>query len=352
MGAGFYGSFAACEIKEEYPGLDVVVAEKEENPFTKASSTNQGQFHMGYMYSADPELARECVENIDRFSATFGDAVDGEAKSLYGIHEGSQISAEDYVTFCKRLGLPLEEISRPADIFGDDITAAFSSAEKTFNSAKIQAILLEKMDRLGVRLLTGFEADHVAETAGGLQVVGDSGSIAAKHVFNATFAEMNELHDRSGLSRMPLRYDTFLHFVLDLPEEYRNTAATVIRGPYASLLPSSFRQGHVLASGAHRRVESTTFEKPSETISPENAAAVYERALSEATTYLPLLGLARARGYTLGTRAAYFNPGTGDYTSKAIVANNYGGLQNYHAILGGKVSCMFDITETLKATLA
>jgi hypothetical protein len=44
-----------------------------------------------------------------------------------------------------------------------------------------------------------------------------------------------------GLPAIPLQHDTFLHFALALPQQYRATAATVIRGAYASLLPSSFR---------------------------------------------------------------------------------------------------------------
>lgn len=352
IGGGYYGTFAACEIKDEHPGLDVVVLEKEKRPFTKASSTNQGQFHMGYMYSADPALAHECVENIGQFSERFGDAVDGEVESLYGIHEGSQITAAEYAVFCEEMGLPLDEIDRPADIFGSAITTTFKGAEKTFNSAKIQDALLRRMGKSGIRLVTGFNVSHIAESPNGLQVVNGDHTVTADHVFNVTFADMNGVHDRSGLPKVPLQHDTFLHFVLNLPEAYEHRAATVIRGPYASLLPSTFRQGHILASGAHRRIQSTTFNKPSEAISPEGVVDVYDRAVGDAIEYMPLLGLARARGYTVGTRAAHFDPTTGKYTSKAIIFDNYGGLQGYHAILGGKVSCMFDVTEPLKAVLA
>jgi L-2-hydroxyglutarate oxidase LhgO len=73
IGGGYYGAFVANEIKAMNPLLDVTVVEKEDAPFTKASSTNQGQFHMGYMYSADKALAGECVENIARFSRSFGE---------------------------------------------------------------------------------------------------------------------------------------------------------------------------------------------------------------------------------------------------------------------------------------
>jgi hypothetical protein len=93
-------------------------------------------------------------------------------------------------------------------------------------------------------------------------------------------------------------------------------------------------------------------DKPSEVISDAEAEGVYGRALDEATEYMPVLGLARYRGYTIGTRAAHFEPGTNAYTSKAIVFENFGGVQNYHAVLGGKVSCMFDISKDVKAIVS
>jgi hypothetical protein len=49
-------------------------------------------------------------ENIGEFSGRFGDAADVQVTSLYGIHEGSGISADDYASFCEELGLPLEAV--------------------------------------------------------------------------------------------------------------------------------------------------------------------------------------------------------------------------------------------------
>jgi L-2-hydroxyglutarate oxidase LhgO len=208
IGGGYYGAFVANEIKEANPGLDVVVVEKENAPFTRASSTNQGQFHMGYMYSGDRALAEECVENIENFSATFASAVDGEVDSLYGIHVDSEISAEDYASFCEEVELPLEKVERPTNIFGDAVTTAFRSAEKTFNSGEIQRTLMERMTLNGIRLVTNFDAHAIRPTSSGVEVVSDEHSIEAERVFNATFADINALHDRSGLpiNTSPLRY--------------------------------------------------------------------------------------------------------------------------------------------------
>ena len=61
------------------------MVEKEPALFTKASSTNQGQLHMGYMYSADKALANDCAENFFRFSNFFGKACFSCAGARAGI---------------------------------------------------------------------------------------------------------------------------------------------------------------------------------------------------------------------------------------------------------------------------
>lgn len=348
IGGGFYGALLANEIKARQPTLEVMIIEKEKALFTQASSTNQGQFHMGYMYSADPALARECADNVERFMDTFGDAVDSDMHSLYGIHRQSQISADDFAGFCAGAGLALKPVKRPRDIFGDDIDTAFLTSEKTFDSAVMQRILMQKLLHNRVGLLRGVCIDRIAAAAQGLDISADSHAIRAARVFNVTFADINRLHAQSGLAPIPLQHDTFLHFVLDLPQQYRDTAATVIRGPYASLLPSNFRQGHVLASGKFRRVQSSHVDKPPSWQDTQTAPAVWQQAVDEASSYLPLLHAACYRGYTVGTRSAYCDPATGEYSSKAMVFRDFGGLPDYHVVLGGKVSCMFDVLDEVR----
>jgi glycine/D-amino acid oxidase-like deaminating enzyme len=341
IGGGYYGAFVATEIKTLHPRLDVVVVEKEAAPFTRASSTNQGQFHMGYMYSGDRALADACVQNIPRFQHMFGDAVDGEVESLYGIHKHSGIDVDAYAKFCADLGLPLDPVDPPRDVFGTDVTAAFRGAEKTFNSAVVQRILSRRIAATGIRLVTGFDVHTVHTARTGIRLSNGSRSLTAARVFNVTFADINGLHERSGLPPIPLRHDTFLHFVVDLPDRYRNQAATVIRGPYASLLPSSYRKAHVLASAAHRR-------QPDPLV---DARAVYDRAVAETAGYLPVLEQARYVGHTLGTRAAHLDPSTGGYSSTAAVFAD-AGMANYHVVLGGKVSCVFEVAGPVRAIMA
>ncbi len=352
IGGGFYGAYAADQIKVVRPDLDVTIVEREPQPFTRASSTNQGQFHMGYMYSNDPNLAAECVENIDRFRVDFGEAVDEATDSYFAIHRESEIDPEGFEAFCELMGLQAmrQQLADRRDLAGPDIAALYRTNEKTFNSARLQEVLRRKLGSHGVKLVRNFSALSVGATAdSGIEVVADDGRILqAEQVLNVTFADINALHERSGLPRIPMQSDSFLHFVLGLPEQYRDTALTVIRGPYASLLPSSFRGGHILAHAGLRKIESSRKETTAEQVAPEVVQGVYRQAMADAQRYMPLLREHTYLGHTLGVRVAHIDPDTGNYTSRALVFEDFGNLDNYHVVLGGKVSCMADIAEDIQ----
>ena len=68
IGGGYYGSFAAYNIAQKHPDANVLLLERDARLFQHASSTNQGQLHLGYVYSGDPELARDCIREAPSFT--------------------------------------------------------------------------------------------------------------------------------------------------------------------------------------------------------------------------------------------------------------------------------------------
>jgi hypothetical protein len=89
-------------------------------------------------------------------------------------------------------------------------------------------------------------------------------------------------------------------------------------------------------------------DKPPAWMDCGSAPAVYRQAVDDAAGYMPFLRSARYRGYTVGTRAAFCDPATGAYSSKALVFRDFDGMTDYHVVLGGKVSCMFDVLAEIR----
>jgi glycine/D-amino acid oxidase-like deaminating enzyme len=347
IGGGFYGCFVAYQVAARYPDLSVVVLEKEKALFARASGTNQGQLHMGYMYSADVELAAECVRNAALFEEHFPEAVDHDIISYFGIHRDSEITPAGYEHFCQSLALPLEAAPQAKDYFGEDIVATYVSTEGTFNGVRLGAIMRDRMATHRVEVQLSRNVRHITPQRDGSHVIVlDDGSVlTAGTVYNTTFADMNPLHDRSSFVRVPIRCEVFLHFLLRLPPEYARLGVAVIRGRFASALPSTSRGGHLLAAAAFRRMEISDTVSLSEEVEDRQIGKTYAEAIRECSKYLPALREAVYRGHVIGTRAAFIDIRTGETTSRVTPLLHFAGIRNYHVILGGKVPCLFEALE-------
>jgi glycine/D-amino acid oxidase-like deaminating enzyme len=348
IGGGFYGCFVAYQIAARFPHLRIAVLERESALFTRASSTNQGQLHKGYMYSVDFDLAAECGRNVALFEEHFHDAIDHDVTAYYGIHRESEIDPSGYERFCRELCLPLTAVDgSPRRYFGDEVEAVYASVERTFNSARLQGILRARLDRYGVevRLSQNVRRVEPRDTGGNAVVLDDGEVITAITVYNTAFAGINPLHDRSGLSHVPMRCEVFLHFLLRFPTEYERVAASVIRGYFASVMPSTFRRGHLLAAAAFRRLRTSDNLPPSEHIEEHLINKIYTESVEACSAYLPGLRRAGYLGHVIGTRVACVEPVSGEVTSRVTPGLDFDGVKNYHVILGGKVACLFEALE-------
>lgn len=353
IGGGYYGHAAAYDIKAARPDLDVVVLERESTSFSRASSTNQGQLHAGYMYSKYPDLARECAEGAMRFKELYGTAVMSKVTTFYGVHQNSDILPAEYEAFANDVELPLHRVAHPTSrLFGSALRAVYETEEKTFNNAILQRLLTEQLQASGAKLITSFDVQNIESEENSLIVQSTDGRrIKARSVCNATFADINSIHERSNLPKVPLEHAVFLHFGVRLPEEYRNEGLIVVRGMYSALAPAGEGAGdisHIFASGQFRIVAASRIDPPSEHVTEQEITRRYHEAADEAKAYIPIIQEAKLVKHIIGTRSNYIDPDTGVAASKAVVLEHYGGLRNYHVIFGGKVSCLFEITDSLK----
>lgn len=350
IGGGYYGCYTALTIKKLRPSARVVVLEKAPALFTRASSTNQGQLHMGYLYSAFPGLAKECAKGAQEFETAFGPAVNRQTDTYYAIHRDSEISPADYQAFAQKTGLFCEAVNGPApDIFGTPLAAVFKTVEKTFSNQRLQALLLAELKRQGIEVRTNCTVTKVSHQNNTLVLAGGSEAIEASQVYNATFADSNQLHAALGIAALPLQHVVMLHFGIRLPVEFERLAVSVVRGAFATFSPDLDAPDitHVLASGKYRSIQSAAGQAPSEALPAAKVEQLFRSAITEALPYLPLLGKAKYIRPIVGTRTNYIDPVSGIAASKAVVLPDYDGLKGYHVVFGGKVGCLFEIVEPI-----
>ena len=70
IGAGLYGLYAALYCAKK--GQNVLVIEKEQGPFMRATYINQARVHMGYHYPRSIYTAMKSAHYFNRFNEDFG----------------------------------------------------------------------------------------------------------------------------------------------------------------------------------------------------------------------------------------------------------------------------------------
>ena len=76
---------------------------------------------------------------------------------------------------------------------------------------------------------------------------------SAEHVFNCTYASINQILHSSSLELIPLKHEMTEMALVDVPEEIRHAGITVMCGPFFSVMPfpSVLMNGHYLHSFSH-----------------------------------------------------------------------------------------------------
>ena len=95
--------------------LRVALLEREPDLMQRASYVNQARIHQGYHYPRSILTGLRSRVNFDRFITEYSDCVHSEFSHYYAIARiASKVSAQQFRSFCKRIGAPLQ--AAPRDI--------------------------------------------------------------------------------------------------------------------------------------------------------------------------------------------------------------------------------------------
>lgn len=349
VGGGYYGAALAIQQRTTHPDWSIVLLEREAQLFSRASSSNQGQLHAGYMYPGFPALAADCAVEAAAFAELYPEAINGDVTTYYGVHQGSALSTEAYRAFCAENNLPLVPAATAPEAFrGPAVAALYETAEKTFSNRRLQDRLLEDLTQGKIEIRTGSEVTRITPTDGGLRLeTVEGGAVAARRVCLAAFADTNALLERSHFESLPLEHAVYLHFLVRLPELYRQLGLIVVQGPYGALVPTEDHPGatHIFASAEQRVLKSGKGVAPSEAVEDSIVAERFSAACQAVRAFMPAIAEAELTGYTVGTRSNYIDPLTEIAASRAVLVKDYAGISNFHLLVGGKVSCLPEVRK-------
>ena len=355
IGAGFFGMNIAEYFARR--GKKVLLCEKYEACMTRASYTNQARIHNGYHYPRSVLTAMRSRISFPRFVKEFPECVVNDFSKYYGIGKIlSKVNARQFEEFCNRIGAECEEASPSVMKLFDShyIEKIFRVREYAFDSKKLCEIMMKRIREANVELSFSTSVEKVLEHNGGLKVeiVTEDGKyvISAKHVFNCTYSNINSVNQSSGIKLIPLKYEMTEMALVEVPDELKDKAFTIMCGPFFSLMPFPSRD---LYSLSHVRYTPhyEWYDDRDKYISPltvcdlDKKETAFHEMQFDSARYLPLIRKCRYRDSLWEVKTLLPSSETDD--SRPILFKMNYELNGYHCVMGGKIDNVYDIITTI-----
>lgn len=248
IGAGIYGLYAALRCGRA--GQRVLVLERDEAPFMRATYVNQARVHMGYHYPRSLSTAIKSAHYFERFCEDFGFCLFREFDQIYATAAHfSWTNAAEFVSFCEAAGIPCERTDAGKYFRPGQCDGAFLTKEYTYDAQMLGHWFIEQIAGCGN---VEIRCDHRVEAIqrdGAMWRVG-AGDITAYSPFilNAAYAGVNEIHALLGLPPFQIKYELCEIILCEVSDCLRNTGITVMDGPFFSLMPFGRTGYHSLTS--------------------------------------------------------------------------------------------------------
>jgi glycine/D-amino acid oxidase-like deaminating enzyme len=358
IGGGMIGCSIALYLRKFMPGVRIL--ERSGELLGGASYSNQARVHNGYHYPRSFLTALRSRVNYPRFLKDYDECVDRSFTKYYAVGRNfSHVTAEQFVTFCRRIGAPVAA-APPAvkKLFSASLVEdVFAVEECAFDATLLRDRLAADLARVEVDVRTGAEAVRVAPAAGGGLLLsyredGVERELRARYVFNCTYARLNDLLRDSDLPTIPLRHELTEMALVEVPEVLRELGITIMCGPFFSLMPFPARKLHTLSHvrytphGWWEERAGGPAPPHSRTGMPPLPTSHFPQMLRDAQRYLPAAGDCVQAGSIWEMKTVLPSSEVND--SRPILFKRDCGLENLTCVLGGKIDNIYDALVELE----
>lgn len=256
IGAGLYGLYSALFCGKK--GLSVLVLEKEDAPFMRATYINQARVHMGYHYPRSLTTAMKSAGYFRRFVDDFDFCIHQTFDQVYATSANfSWTQRTQFMEFCKAAGIRCEEVSTDKYFREGMCDGAFLTEEFTYDAHVLRDYLLEEIGKYqNVRLrfgshITAIEkgTDHYSVSYTKQHSQEEMSTVKTPFVLNATYASVNQILQQvfpEDLFR--IKYELCEIILCEPSESLKNVGITVMDGPFFSIMPFGLTGLHSLTA--------------------------------------------------------------------------------------------------------
>ena len=363
IGGGFFGCQLSLYLKKYLKS--VLILEKESDLLQRASYNNQARVHNGYHYPRSILTALRSRISFPGFIEEYRECIKSDFEKYYAVGKMfSKVNANQFKTFCDRIGSPFE-IASPAvkKLFQSHlIEEVFLTKEYAFDAVKLKERMCEELEKEKIEVQLNAEVFNLKNfrDKGLIEVNfytrlkdnkdGKPGQVTAQYVFNCTYSGLNNILSASDLPTIPLKHELAEMALIEVPEPLKNIGITVMCGPFFSLMPFPARNLHTLS---HVRYTPHCYWQDTEK-SVHNTDNIFDRAvrksnypymIKDVIRYLPMLKDSQYIDSLWEVKTVLPQSEVDD--SRPILFKKNQGLANLTCILGGKIDNVYDIPAQL-----
>ena len=249
IGAGIYGLYAALFCGKK--GENVLVIEKDDAAFKRATYINQARVHMGYHYPRSFSTAIKSAGYFERFHKTYSFSELTEFDQIYATSTNfSWTNAEQFRKFCKAANIKCEDVPTQKYFKEGLCDGSFLTREYTYDAQILKEYFLNEIAKLpNITVKYGCDITEINKKTEVYEIKLESGeTFESSYVLNATYASVNQILNMLGYEPFKIKYELCEIILCSVSENLKNTGITVMDGPFFSIMPFGKTGYHSLTS--------------------------------------------------------------------------------------------------------
>lgn len=249
IGAGIYGLYAAlqCGKRKE----KILVLEKDDEAFSRATYINQARVHMGYHYPRSYSTAIKSANYFERFNEDYKFSILSEFDQVYATSTNfSWTNADEFKKFCNDANIVCDEVSVSRYFKEKMCDGAFLTREYTYDAQILKDYFLKEIAKYeNVEIKYDAKVTSIRKLEKVYEVEIQNGSkFETGYLLNSTYAGVNQILEMLELEHFKIKYELCEIILCKVSDKFKDVGITVMDGPFFSIMPFGKTGYHSLTS--------------------------------------------------------------------------------------------------------
>ena len=250
IGAGLYGLYSALYCGKK--GEKVIVLEKDNEAFKRATYINQARVHMGYHYPRSFSTAIKSANYFERFNKDYGFSILRDFHQISATRSKfSWTNAEQFKKFCKNANILCDEVPTTKYFKEGMCDGCFLTKEYTYDAQILKDYFLKEISKYkNITLEFNVDIKKIEKKDKVYEITTEDKKYTSGFVLNSTYASINQILKLLDNNAEPfkIKYELCEIILCTVSEKFKNVGITVMDGPFFSIMPFGKTGYHSLTS--------------------------------------------------------------------------------------------------------